>query len=61
MRLRAGGSVPSPGPLPGVLVDPEREFEYTSGAETSLERAADDGWTVVSIKHDWATVFADAS
>ena len=44
-----------------MLVDPEREFEYTSGAETSLERAADDGWTVVSIKHDWATVFADAS
>jgi hypothetical protein len=29
------------------------------GAETSLERAAADGWTVVSIKNDWATVFAD--
>ena len=24
------------------------------------EAAADDGWTVVSIKNDWKTVFADA-
>jgi hypothetical protein len=38
--------------------DPEREFEYTAGAESSLERADADGWTVVSIKRDWATVFA---
>jgi hypothetical protein len=37
--------------------DPEREFDYTAGAETSLERAQADGWTVVSIKNDWATVF----
>jgi hypothetical protein len=36
-------------------------YEYSSGAETSLERAANDGWTVVSIKNDWATVFADPS
>jgi hypothetical protein len=41
--------------------DPEREFEYTAGAETSLERARDGGWTLVSIKEDWATVFADQS
>ena len=40
--------------------DAEREFDYVSGAETSLERAASDGWTVVSIKNDWVTVFADA-
>jgi hypothetical protein len=39
--------------------DPEREFEYTAGAERSLERAAADGWTVVSIKNDWAAVFPD--
>jgi haloacid dehalogenase-like hydrolase len=39
--------------------DPEREFEYTAGAETSLERASRDGWTVISMKNDWATVFAD--
>lgn len=40
--------------------DPEREFEYTAGAETSLERASAEGWTVVSIKRDWQTVFADS-
>jgi phosphoserine phosphatase len=39
--------------------DPEREFDYTAGAERSLDRGASDGWTVVSIKNDWATVFAD--
>jgi phosphoserine phosphatase len=38
--------------------DPEREFDYTAGAEKSLERADAAGWTVVSIKNDWATVFA---
>jgi len=38
--------------------DPEREFDYVKGAEDSLERANADGWTVVSIKDDWATVFA---
>ena len=40
--------------------DPEREFDYTAGAEKSLETAATQGWTVVSIKSDWNTVFADA-
>jgi hypothetical protein len=40
--------------------DPEREFDYTAAAEQSLQRAADDGWTVVSIKNDWARVFEDA-
>ena len=37
--------------------DAEREFDYTTGAETSLEAAAAEGWTVVSIMNDWATVF----
>jgi hypothetical protein len=37
--------------------DGEREFEYTSGAEQALERAGPSGWTVVSVKNDWATVF----
>jgi phosphoglycolate phosphatase-like HAD superfamily hydrolase len=37
--------------------DPEREFDYTSGSEQALERAAGEGWTVVSVKDDWATVF----
>ena len=37
--------------------DGEREFAYTAGAEQALERAAADGWTVVSVKDDWTTVF----
>jgi phosphoserine phosphatase len=39
--------------------DAEREFDYTAGAEQALERAGQAGWTVVSIKNDWASVFAD--
>jgi hypothetical protein len=38
--------------------DAEREFDYTAGAEASLERAESESWTVVSIKNDWSTVFA---
>jgi phosphoglycolate phosphatase-like HAD superfamily hydrolase len=37
--------------------DGEREFEYTSGAEQALEKAHASGWTIVSIKNDWDTVF----
>jgi phosphoserine phosphatase len=37
--------------------DGEREFAYTTGAEQALERADKMGWTVVSVKNDWATVF----
>jgi phosphoglycolate phosphatase-like HAD superfamily hydrolase len=37
--------------------DGEREFAYTAGAEQALKQADDDGWTVVSMKNDWATVF----
>lgn len=37
--------------------DSEREFDYVSGAERALSKAGDEGWTVVSIKNDWATVF----
>ena len=37
--------------------DGEREFAYTAGAEQALERAAADGWTLVSVKDDWTTVF----
>ena len=40
--------------------DAEREFDYVKGSETALERARDEGWTVVSVRDDWATVFADA-
>jgi phosphoserine phosphatase len=38
--------------------DKEREFDYTAGAERSLERAKAQAWTVVSLKNDWSTVFA---
>lgn len=38
--------------------DADREFDYTAGAEKSLEQAATDDWTVVSMKNDWTTVFS---
>jgi hypothetical protein len=47
-------------PSPRLLVlhdDANREFAYTSGAERALEKAGTDGWTVVSMKDDFATVF----
>ena len=39
--------------------DAEREFDYTAGAERALEHAKQYGWTVVSMKNDWTTVFGD--
>lgn len=50
-----------PGPSLGMLVlhdDDEREFDYTAGAEKALELAGMSGWTVASIRKDWARVFA---
>ena len=56
------------GPSLALLVDhddAEREYEYASIAgtfETSepiTETAGRQGWTVVSMKRDWDTVFAD--
>jgi hypothetical protein len=41
--------------------DPDREFDYVAGAERALEEAKAQGWTVVSIKRDWAIVFGDAA
>jgi hypothetical protein len=37
--------------------DNAREFDYVAGAEKSLELAAAEKWTVVSMKSDWNTVF----
>jgi phosphoserine phosphatase len=54
----AGGTLPAL----RILIrhdDAEREFDYDTGAELALERAAAEGWTVVSVKDDWATVYAD--
>ena len=37
--------------------DAEREFAYTAGAERVLAHADQFGWTVVSMRDDWTTVF----
>jgi hypothetical protein len=59
--LRYAGGKGRPGLRLLVLHDDaEREFDYTAGAEKSLETAAAHGWTVISIKNDWNAVFADA-
>jgi phosphoserine phosphatase len=44
----------------GLLVnhdDADREFAYTEGAETALEIAGIQGWTVISMRDDFAQVF----
>lgn len=38
--------------------DADREFDYVAGAEKSLDEAKSKGWTVVSMKNDWTTVFS---
>ena len=37
--------------------DEEREWDYDHGTERALELAEQEGWTVVSIKNDFKTVF----
>ena len=37
--------------------DKTREFDYTAGAEKSLQLARTNGWTVDSMKNDWKSVF----
>jgi phosphoglycolate phosphatase-like HAD superfamily hydrolase len=49
-----------PGPSLCMLLlhdDADREFDYVAGAEKSLDEARANGWNVVSMKNDWATVF----
>jgi len=44
----------------GLLInhdDPDREFAYTAAAEASMAKADKLGWTVVSMKDDWSTVY----
>jgi phosphoglycolate phosphatase-like HAD superfamily hydrolase len=36
--------------------DADREFSYTRGAENALAKATTSGWTIVSMKADWARV-----
>jgi phosphoglycolate phosphatase-like HAD superfamily hydrolase len=38
--------------------DAEREFAYTKAAEKSVVAAREKGWTLVSMKNDWNTVFS---
>jgi len=57
---QAGADLEPDRPGLGLLVlhdDPEREFDYVTEAERSLEEAETRGWTVVSIRNDWTTVF----
>jgi phosphoserine phosphatase len=37
--------------------DEDREFAYTAAADKALARADQSGWTVVSMKNDWARLF----
>ncbi|MFB9320946.1 HAD family hydrolase [Cryptosporangium minutisporangium] len=37
--------------------DKDREFAYAAGAEEAFDEADRLGWTVVSMKDDWSTVF----
>jgi phosphoglycolate phosphatase-like HAD superfamily hydrolase len=44
----------------GLLIDhddPDREFAYRTGAEKALTAAGERGWTVVSMRDDFASVF----
>ena len=50
------------GPTLALLVhhdDAEREYAYDGGSEKALQLAPQAGWTVVSMKNDWKTVFGD--
>lgn len=58
MLMYTGGQ---DGPSLKLLVlhdDAEREFAYTAGAERALGHAEQFGWTVVSMRDDWSTVFS---
>jgi phosphoserine phosphatase len=63
--LLAGGNADGDVPMLegarfGLLLrhdDPEREFAYETGAEHALAEAETRGWTVVSMKNDFAEIF----
>jgi hypothetical protein len=37
--------------------DSQHEFNYVAGAEKAVDKATRQGWTIVSMKNDWETVF----
>ncbi|AFM18776.1 hypothetical protein Mycch_4054 [Mycolicibacterium chubuense NBB4] len=52
------------GPQPSLSLlvrhdDADREFDYTAGAEKALGLADTSGWTVASMRNDWAQVFCE--
>ncbi len=65
MPVLAGGNVDVDiemlgAPSFAILVnhdDGDREYAYTQAAEKSLAKAGELGWTVVSMKNDWAAIF----
>ena len=59
MLQYAGGSARPALRLLVLHDDKEREFDYSAGAERSIGLASTQGWTVVSIRKDWANVFAE--
>ena len=38
--------------------DAEREYQYDTGSEKTLQMAPERGWSVISMKNDWKTIFA---
>lgn len=38
--------------------DAARETEYTAGAEKAMKLAQEQGWTAISMKQDWSSVFS---
>jgi hypothetical protein len=48
-------------PMPIQLDFILRRLDYIAGAEQALQRAEDDGWTVVGINNDWSTVFSSSA
>ena len=57
MLAFAGGPVRPALRLLVLHDDAEREFEYVAGAEQVISAAQAHGWTTVSIRDDWRTVF----
>ncbi|WP_024804165.1 HAD family phosphatase [Nocardia sp. BMG51109] len=39
--------------------DLDREFDYVTGAEDALDHAGQEGWTIVSMRRDWQTIFGE--
>lgn len=39
--------------------DPDREHAYTAGADRILTHGRERGWTMASMRNDWATIFAE--